>query len=224
MFRLLAVEMIRCQTFSQFFLCVFFFLIWSESEVVKTNCGLFCFFSSSWWIRLGRATIWYNRGQFLRWRRVLVFIIVSISDCIFWSLPLQNCESETFPCTKDTAVPADVWLTPLCFFLSDLDDATKRFFLFCSCLHLKSWKQVSHFVSFQSDIYGLITWDHWINSAESRELFTASTPPDRVPRPLLRAFCFESFLEFCTFKINTVKCWTWTVEKFEEVCYGDVLL
>lgn len=71
----------------------------------------------------------------------------------------------------------------------------------------KGWKSV--YVSFQSGIYELITWDHWRNSEETYEPLTASTSPDCVPQQSLREifirFLYELLLSFCTLKINNVE-------------------
>lgn len=49
-------------------------------------------------------------------------------------------------------------------------------------------------MSFHSDIYGLIIWDHWINSEDSDSIC--------VPEQTLRAFFFlhEELVEFYTLK------------------------
>lgn len=74
--------------------------------------------------------------------------------------------------------------------------------------NFKSWKQVSHFVPFQSDVHGLIIWDHWINSAESQEPCTASPAPDCVPQQSLRAFLSSSVKccwKSCISELNNVE-------------------
>lgn len=65
------------------------------------------------------------------------------------------------------------------------------------------------YLSFQSDIYELITWDHWRNSEETYEPLTASTSMDHVPQQSLREifirFLDEVLLSFCTLKINNIE-------------------
>lgn len=129
-----------------------------------------------------RATIWYNSGLVLYWRRVSIFILVSNSDCIFWSLPLHNCESKhysaqktqvylwTFDWHHDVLYPTATWTTLPRVFLTLISKAGSR----------------SPVLYHSSLIF--ISWGHWMNSAESQELYTAYTPPDCVPEQSLRAF------------------------------------
>ncbi|KAI9519773.1 golgi transport 1B [Dissostichus eleginoides] len=66
-----------------------------------------------------------------------------------------------------------------------------------SLLSLPGISRVSYFVPFLSDMYGLITWDHWMNSAESQGLFEGPLL-QIVPRQTLRALLRKDIAQFCS--------------------------
>lgn len=84
---------------------------------------------------------------------------------------------------------------------------TKRLFFFGYYYCCKSWKQVSLFVPFRSDIYGPIIWHHWINLAESQELCTATTAQIVCLNSHSERFAFlnKALWESCTLERNDVQ-------------------
>lgn len=125
------------------------------------------------------------------------------SDCIFWSVPFGNCDSKHS--SEQKCISG--CLTDIMFYISLPLGRHDQEIFFCYYYCCKSWKQVSLFVPFRSDIYGLIIWHHWINSAESQELCTATTAQIVCLNTHSERFAFlkKALWESCTLERNDVQ-------------------